>query len=97
MPRFSGNSVRVAYYTDVKEREWFLLATFGSQEWLWDTPDVLRFDPESRELAGAEFELPGKFASTEDSARVPVLPAARGQTPRGRGTGPSGLEVGRDR
>ncbi|MER5362708.1 hypothetical protein [Streptomyces sp. NPDC002785] len=74
-PRFSGNSVYIAHYTDVKERERFLLATFGSQEWLWDTPDVLRFDRESRKLAGAAFQLPGESASTEDSARVPVLPA----------------------
>ncbi|MFF1349220.1 hypothetical protein ACFVZJ_25070 [Streptomyces sp. NPDC058322] len=32
IPRFSGNSVDTAHYADVKERERFLLATFGSQE-----------------------------------------------------------------
>ncbi|MFJ2913771.1 hypothetical protein ACIO8F_31120 [Streptomyces sp. NPDC087228] len=74
-PCFSGDSLYIAHYTDVKARERFLLATFGSQEWLWDTPDVLRFDKESRKLAGAEFQLPGESASTEDSARVPVLSA----------------------
>ncbi|MFG2627624.1 hypothetical protein [Streptomyces sp. NPDC048473] len=77
IPRFSGNSVDIAHYADVKERERFLLATFGSQEWLWDTPDVLRFDPDSRRLAGVEFQMPGESASAEDSARVSVLPAVR--------------------
>ncbi|QNE74942.1 hypothetical protein F0344_10220 [Streptomyces finlayi] len=76
-PRFSGNSVDIANYVDVKERERFLAATFGSQEWLWDTPDVLRFDSDSRKLTGAEFQLPGVSASAEDSARVSVLPAVR--------------------
>ncbi|MER8088440.1 hypothetical protein ABTZ57_25820 [Streptomyces sp. NPDC094048] len=76
-PGFSGNCVDIAHYVDVKEREQFLLETFGSQEWLWDTPDVLRFDPDSRKPAGAEFQLPGESASAEDSARVPVLPAVR--------------------
>ncbi|MFD4943044.1 hypothetical protein ACFVYE_03015 [Streptomyces sp. NPDC058239] len=77
IPRFSGNSVDIAHYADVKERERFLVATFGSQERLWDTPDVLRFDPDSRRLAGAEFQMPGESASAEDANRVSILPAVR--------------------
>ncbi|MFJ6015344.1 hypothetical protein [Streptomyces sp. NPDC092952] len=77
MPRFSGNSVDIAHYTDVKERERFLRATFGSQEQLWETPDVLRFDPDSRRLAGAEFQMPAESASAEDFARIIPLPAVR--------------------
>lgn len=67
----------IADYADVKERERFLQATFGSQGLLWDTPDVVRFDRDSRNLAGTEFQVPGASASAEDSARVPVLPAVR--------------------
>ncbi|MEV0992377.1 hypothetical protein [Streptomyces sp. NPDC049949] len=67
--------VRVATYTDVKERERFQLATFGSQDWLWDPPDAFRFDPESRALIGAEFRVPAEAADAEDTARVPELPA----------------------
>ncbi|MFH8473672.1 hypothetical protein [Streptomyces sp. NPDC018000] len=73
-PRFSGNSLYIAHYKDVKERERFLLDTFGSQEWLWDTPDTLGFDRASRELIGAEFELPCESASAEDCARLPSTP-----------------------
>ncbi|WP_251056284.1 hypothetical protein [Streptomyces sp. ISL-94] len=76
-PRFTGTSVDVVQYADVKERERWLLGTFGSQDWLWDTPDVFRFDPAGRNLVGAEFQLPGETASAEDAARVPVTPAAR--------------------
>lgn len=76
-PRFSGNSVDIADYADVEERGRFFAAIFGSQEWLWDTPDILRFDSDSRKLNGAEFQLPGESASVEDSARVPVLPSVR--------------------
>ncbi|WKV75989.1 hypothetical protein AW27_033455 [Streptomyces sp. PCS3-D2] len=72
---FRDFRVRVATYTDVKERERFQLATFGSQDWLWDTPDELRFDPASRELVGAEFRVPAEAADDEDVARVPDLPA----------------------
>lgn len=75
IPRFSGNSVDTAHYADVKERERFLLATFGSQERLWETPDVLRFDPDSRRLAGAEFQLPG-------SPLPPRIPPAFQSCPR---------------
>ncbi|MFC9294581.1 hypothetical protein ACFTWH_13495 [Streptomyces sp. NPDC057011] len=76
-PRFTGDSVRVVQYADVKEREQWLLDTFGSQDWLWDTPDVFRFDPAQRNLVGAELQLPGETASAEDAARVPVTPAVR--------------------
>ncbi|MGW4436199.1 hypothetical protein ACWELO_10625 [Streptomyces sp. NPDC004596] len=62
-------------YADVEERERFLANTFGSQDWLWDAPDVLRFDPVSRELVGAEFRVP--YASGETSVGVPVLPPVR--------------------
>lgn len=76
-PRFSGTSVDIAEYANVRERERFLQATFGSQEWLWDTPDVVRFDQDSRDLAGTEFQVPRESAPPEDSARVPDLPAVR--------------------
>ncbi|MFF3165534.1 hypothetical protein [Streptomyces sp. NPDC003273] len=74
-PRFTGDSVDVVRYADVKEHERFLANTFGSQDHLWDAPDVLRFDPDSRGLAGAEFRMP--YASGETSVRVPVLPPVR--------------------
>ncbi|MGW3357565.1 hypothetical protein ACWDFL_19410 [Streptomyces bungoensis] len=76
-PRFEGTSVAVAPYADVKERVRFLADTFGSQEWLWDTPDMLGFDRASRELAGAEFQLPHESAPAEDCARLPSVPAVR--------------------
>ena len=75
-PRFTGNSVEVAPYASVKERERFIAGTFGSQDWLWDTPDVLRFDPDSRKLVGAEFQMPYVSADAE------VLPRARGASGR---------------
>ncbi|MFB6988681.1 hypothetical protein ACFCZT_00850 [Streptomyces sp. NPDC056230] len=75
---FSSPGVRLAPYVNREGRERFLLDTFGSQEWLWDTPDTLGFDRASRELIGAEFELPCESASAEDCARLssmpPVLP-----------------------
>ncbi|WP_405696677.1 hypothetical protein [Streptomyces sp. NBC_01185] len=77
VPGFTGTSVCVAPYSDGVEREKFLVETFGSQEWLWDTPDVLRFNPDSRELEGVEFRLPEESASAEETARLPVVPAAR--------------------
>ncbi|TXL85641.1 hypothetical protein [Streptomyces sp. IB2014 016-6] len=77
VPGFTGMSVRVALFEDVVEREKFLVDTFGSQEWLWDTLDVLRFDPDGRQLVGAEFQLPAESASAEDAARVPVTPVVR--------------------
>ncbi|GAB2956403.1 hypothetical protein GCM10023080_014530 [Streptomyces pseudoechinosporeus] len=75
-PRFDfwDFRVRIATYANVEERGRFLLDTFGSQPWLWDTPDELRFDPASRELVGAEFEIAGEAADAEDSARVPATP-----------------------
>ncbi|MER7693460.1 hypothetical protein [Streptomyces sp. NPDC097610] len=76
-PRFTGDSVDVAQYADAKERERVLAGTFGSQEWLWDTPDVLRFEPAGRKLVGAEFQLPEESASAEESARVPDTPTVR--------------------
>ncbi|MFD6323472.1 hypothetical protein ACFWOL_11515 [Streptomyces sp. NPDC058442] len=76
-PRFDFRDfrVRVATYADVEERGRFLLDTFGSQPWLWDTPDELRFDRAGRELVGAEFQIPGvEAADAEDSTRVPATP-----------------------
>ncbi|MFD4032427.1 hypothetical protein ACFWVP_18340 [Streptomyces sp. NPDC058637] len=76
-PRFTGDSLDVAQYVGVKERERFLSHTFGSQDWLWDAPDVLRFDPDSRELAGTEFRMPYVSANAETVPHVPVLPEVR--------------------
>ncbi|WP_405595833.1 hypothetical protein OG741_06290 [Streptomyces sp. NBC_01410] len=76
-PRFTGDSVDVVQYVDVKERERFVLDTFGSKHFMWDTPDILRFDPDSRKLVGAEFQLPYGCPSCETSHRVPVMPALR--------------------
>ncbi|MGW7458472.1 hypothetical protein [Streptomyces sp. NPDC054797] len=78
-PRFDFRDfwVRIATYTDVKERERFQLDTFGSQEWLWDTPDELRFDPASRQLVGAEFRMAAGAADVEDCGRVPATPPVR--------------------
>ncbi|PZT74759.1 MULTISPECIES: hypothetical protein [unclassified Streptomyces] len=77
VPRFEGRTVRVMPWVDVTEREEFLLHTFGSQERLWDTPDVLRFTPAGRELSGAEFHVPEESAYAGDRARVPLRPAVR--------------------
>ncbi|MFF3145196.1 hypothetical protein ACFVRU_26615 [Streptomyces sp. NPDC057927] len=76
-PRFDGDSVRVMRYADVQEREGFFVDTFGSRQWLWDAPDVLRFDPADRQLVGAEFQLPEESASAEDAARLPLTPTVR--------------------
>ncbi|WP_371629489.1 hypothetical protein OG892_15820 [Streptomyces sp. NBC_00341] len=78
-PRFDFRDFRVyiGSYTDVEERSQFQLDTFGSTEWLWDTPDELRFDRESRQLVGAEFRLPNDAADADDSVCVPVTPAVR--------------------
>ncbi|MEU2751824.1 hypothetical protein ABZ613_37075 [Streptomyces collinus] len=76
-PRFDFRDfrMRIATYTNVEERGRFLLDTFGSEPWLWDTPDELRFDQAGRELVGAEFQIPGvEAADAEDSARVPATP-----------------------
>lgn len=76
-PRFAGDSVRLMNYADVTEREQFVANTFGSQHWLWDTPDVFRFDPDSRNLVGAELQLPYVSAAAETSTRLPVMPPVR--------------------
>ncbi|MFD8419728.1 hypothetical protein [Streptomyces sp. NPDC059466] len=78
-PRFDFRDfrVRVAEYANVEERGRFLLDTFGSGPWLWDTPDELRFDKEERELVGAEFQIGGEAAGPEDSARLPATPPVR--------------------
>ncbi|MFD5030130.1 hypothetical protein ACFVWX_05755 [Streptomyces sp. NPDC058220] len=78
-PRFDfpGQCVRIAEYADVEEWQRFLVETFGSQEWLWDAPDELRFAQASRELVGAAFRLPYETADVEDSARVPAMPPVR--------------------
>ncbi|MFJ6049575.1 hypothetical protein [Streptomyces sp. NPDC092307] len=76
-PRFEGNSVRLVHYTNVVERERFVGDTFGSRHWLWDTPDIFRFDKDTRKLVGAEFQMPYVSAYAESSARVPAMPAVR--------------------
>ncbi|MFD7322593.1 hypothetical protein ACFV9D_16115 [Streptomyces sp. NPDC059875] len=89
VPRFDFRDfrVRIAGYADVEERERFLQDTFGSEPWLWDTPDELRFDKRSRELAGVELQLPGEAADPEDSDRVPATPPVH----------PGGLRADEDR
>jgi hypothetical protein len=69
--------VRVAPYAGVEERGRFLLETFGSQPWRWDTPDELRCDLAARDLVGAEFQIAGEAAEAEGSARVPAAHAVR--------------------
>ncbi|WP_445402621.1 hypothetical protein ACSMX9_13795 [Streptomyces sp. LE64] len=64
-------------YANVKERERSALDTFGSQHWLWDTPDVFRFDRTARMLVGAELQLPYASAYGETSDRLPSLPPVR--------------------
>jgi hypothetical protein len=78
-PRFDfrDQCVRIAEYADVEEWQRFLVKTFGSQEWLWDAPDELRFDHAGRELIGAGFKLPWWAADAEDATRVPATPAVR--------------------
>ncbi|MGC9501687.1 hypothetical protein [Streptomyces sp. WG7] len=74
---FRDFRVRIATYANVDERGRFLLDTFGSGPWLWDTPDELRFDQAGRELVGAEFQIAGEAADAEDSARLPATPPVR--------------------
>ncbi|MFD7912277.1 hypothetical protein ACFV30_16355 [Streptomyces sp. NPDC059752] len=74
-PRFTTDSVRLVPYASVGERERFVLDTFGSEHWLWDAPDILRFDKDSRALVGAEFQMPYGSLHAENADRVPVLPA----------------------
>ncbi|WP_328787914.1 hypothetical protein [Streptomyces sp. NBC_00273] len=76
-PRFTTDSVRLVPYASVGERERFVLGTFGSEHWLWDAPDILRFDKDSRALVGAEFQMPYGSLHAENADRVPVVPAVR--------------------
>ncbi|MFJ8667048.1 hypothetical protein [Streptomyces sp. NPDC093600] len=78
-PRFGDQSTRVlvAPYSDAEERERFLTDTFGSSDWLWDTPDELRFEQTDRRLVGVRLQLPDESAPAEDRARVPASPAVR--------------------
>ncbi|MGW7331304.1 hypothetical protein ACWGIU_22500 [Streptomyces sp. NPDC054840] len=69
--------MRIVPYANADERGRYLMGTFGSTAWLWDTPDELRFDPADRELVGAEFQIVGEAADAEDSARVPATPLAQ--------------------
>ncbi|MFJ7181406.1 hypothetical protein ACIQXA_34590 [Streptomyces massasporeus] len=74
VPRLLGTFMIVSPCSDRVEREKFLADTFGSQDWLWDLPDIFRFDPSGRRLLGAEFRIPEESAPAEDSARIPVQP-----------------------
>lgn len=77
VPPLIGTFLIVSPYADRVERERFFADTFGSQDVLWDLPDVFRFAPGDRKLVGAEFRIPEESASAEDSARVPVMPEVR--------------------
>lgn len=76
-PRLTADTVTVGPYMDREERERFFSATFGSMHFLWDTPDIFRFDRASRELAGVELQLPYTSAYTETTTRLPALPELR--------------------
>lgn len=93
-PRF-GHSVDIVPFANVMERQRFLADTFGSQDWLWDTPDILRFDKAGRELVGAEFHWPEESAPAEEVARLPSRPryARAGSVPMRPGT--SGMKGAR--
>lgn len=77
LPRLLGTFLIVSPYADRVEREKFLADTFGSQDLLWDLPDVFRFAPSDRQLVGAEFRIPEESASAEGSACLPVPPEVR--------------------
>ncbi|MFD1274449.1 hypothetical protein ACFQ51_31150 [Streptomyces kaempferi] len=94
-PRFDFRDfrVRVAEYANVEERGGFLLDTFGSGPWLWDTPDELRFDKEERELVGAEFQIaarPPTVRTPPAFPRHPLRPSGRPSRGRGPGLPPGG-------
>ncbi|WP_448321662.1 hypothetical protein [Streptomyces sp. CO7] len=74
-PRFADGYLALGPWNDSSERVRFLACTFGSEAHLWDDPDVLRFDPDSRTLVGAEFQMPQAAAPAEAAARVPLTPA----------------------
>ncbi|MFJ3902830.1 hypothetical protein [Streptomyces sp. NPDC090025] len=77
-PRFTAaRAVDVGPYTDRAARDRFLSATFGSGHFLWDTPDILRFDQETRRLVGFEFQLPYTSSYAETADRLPPLPPLR--------------------
>ncbi|MFE1415554.1 hypothetical protein ACFW6F_32880 [Streptomyces sp. NPDC058746] len=77
-PRFTSDaSVDIADYADAIERERFLAATYGSQDSLWDAPDVLRFDKAGRDLVGAQFHWPEESASAEEAARLALTSPVR--------------------
>ncbi|MCX4783120.1 hypothetical protein [Streptomyces sp. NBC_01264] len=78
-PRFDfwDLKVSVTTYANVEERGRFLLDTFGSHPYLWDTPDELHFDPASRNLVGAEFQIAVGDTDADDWARVPGTPVVR--------------------
>ncbi|MFG2973697.1 hypothetical protein ACGFYY_11905 [Streptomyces sp. NPDC048331] len=69
--------MRIATYADVRERDRSRSDTFGSGEWLWDTPDEVRFDPVGQGRVGAERRLTSFVADGADADRVPVVPAVR--------------------
>ncbi|MFI6466927.1 hypothetical protein [Streptomyces sp. NPDC050538] len=57
--------MRIAMYANVEERGRFLRDT-SAVSLAVDTPDKLRFDQHSRELIGAELQLPDdRIQSTE--------------------------------
>ncbi|WP_371618878.1 hypothetical protein [Streptomyces sp. NBC_00454] len=87
-PRFINASVDVVPYADVKERERFLADTFGSQDYLWEAPDIIRFDKASRELVGAEFHVPEESDTAKEIVRVPpcLRYARAGSAPMRSGT-----------
>lgn len=75
-PRFDfpGQCVRIAEFADVDEWQRFLVETFGSQEWLWDDPDELRF----ARTAGS-WSAPGSGCpmSPLPPTAVPAFPSRR--------------------
>ncbi|MGW2474522.1 hypothetical protein [Streptomyces sp. NPDC001665] len=77
VPRLLGTFLIISPYMNRVEREKFLADTFGSQDVLWDLPDILCFAPGDRRLVGAEFRIPEKSASAEDSARLDLTAEVR--------------------
>lgn len=71
---FAGPGVGLVPYGSREERERFLAGTFGSEGWLWDTPDVVGFDKESRELVCLELQLPYETVTAEEFAALLPLP-----------------------
>ncbi|MEV7558062.1 hypothetical protein [Streptomyces sp. NPDC089795] len=77
IPRFTPDSVCLMRYTSVGEREQFVLETFGSQHFMWDAPDILRFDKDTRDLVGAEFQMPYASMYAESTDRFPEVPTVQ--------------------